>query len=93
MKELVALGHQLILWTMRSGYYLDEAVKWFVAREIPLFGIQRDPDQGDWTQSPKCYAQLYIDDAAFGAPLIELAAFERKCMDWSKVREHFGLKG
>lgn len=82
LKKLVEKGHNLILWTMRSDNNnftdgttiendgLTKAVDWFKKNDIPLYGIQRNPTQGNWTQSPKCYAQLYIDDAALGCPLI-----------------------
>lgn len=85
LKRLVANGHKLILFTMRSdveapesdnpaiipqpGLYLTEAIEWFKARNITLHGIQKDPAQHRWTHSPKAYANLYIDDAALGVPL------------------------
>lgn len=69
LKRLIAEGHNLILYTMRSGSELTDAVNWFKVNEIPLYGIQYNPDQAKWTSSNKCYAQLYIDDAALGAPL------------------------
>lgn len=53
-----------------NGPFLTDAINWFKANNIPLFGIQRNPDQDIWTTSPKAYAQLYIDDAALGCPLI-----------------------
>jgi len=87
LKRLVANGHKLILFTMRSdkngtmstadpgiiaipGQYLTDAVNWFKENEIPLYGIQTNPTQHTWTTSPKAYAQMYIDDAALGCPLI-----------------------
>ena len=36
LKRLVKDGHQLIIFTMRSGNTLEEAVKWFNDNEIPL---------------------------------------------------------
>ncbi len=91
LKELVARGCKLILWTMRSdgcehGEMLTEAVNWFKEHNIPLFGIQRNPEQDTWTSSPKAYAKLYIDDAALGAPLIHPPE-ERPFIDWQRVRE------
>lgn len=92
LKDLVECGHKLILWTMRSGPQLDEAVEWFANNSIPLYGIQKNPTQGTWTTSPKAYAQIYIDDAALGCPLInrtdegsidQLRAY----VDWTKVRK------
>lgn len=86
LKRLVAHGHQLILFTMRSdveaptsndpnvicerGTYLTDAVNWFEVRGIPLYGIQTNPTQGTWTSSPKAYGELMIDDSAIGCPLI-----------------------
>lgn len=89
MKELVDVGHKLILWTMRSGDTLDDAVKWFRSRGIELFGIQRNPEQDSWTSSNKCYANLYIDDAAFGCPMIFPKGFNCECVDWKAVRKEF----
>lgn len=91
LHELVKRGCKLILWTMRSdggqhGDMLTAAVKWFEGHGIPLFGIQRNPEQDSWTTSPKAYANLYIDDAAFGAPLCPGLKGERPFIDWSVVR-------
>ena len=70
LKELVREGHKLILYTMRSGKTLKQAVDWFKERGIPLWGINENPTQSAWTFSPKIYANMYIDDAACGCPLI-----------------------
>ncbi len=86
LKELAEAGHTLFLFTMRSGDFLPPAVKWFLDNGIPLSGINSDPGQSSWTQSPKCYAEVYIDDAAFGAPLVDVPGFKRKCVDWDIVR-------
>jgi hypothetical protein len=88
LKELVQNGHQLILWTMRSGKELEDAVNWFKENDIPLYGIQRNPTQDSWTNSPKCYAQIYIDDAALGCPLYNNPSLsDRPFVDWTQVRE------
>lgn len=87
LKELVANGAKLILWTMRSGDALQAAVDWFVERGIPLFGVQRNPEQDLWTDNPKVYAKLYIDDAGLGAPLIVPEDGSRPYIDWKAVRE------
>jgi hypothetical protein len=88
LKELVQNGHQLILWTMRSGKELEDAVNWFKENDIPLYGIQRNPTQDSWTDSPKCYAQIYIDDAALGCPLYRNPSLsDRPFVDWTEVRE------
>jgi hydroxymethylpyrimidine pyrophosphatase-like HAD family hydrolase len=69
LKKLLKSGHRLVLNTMRSGKGLEDAVNWFRANEIELYGINHNPSQ-TWTTSPKVYAHLYIDDAALGAPLM-----------------------
>lgn len=82
----LAKRYGLILWTMRSGKFLDDAVSWFANHEIPLYGVQENPSQVCWTSSPKCYANVYIDDAGFGAPLIFPEDFARPCIDWAQVK-------
>lgn len=87
LKELHEAGHKIFLFTMRSGEYLEDAVSWFVKNNIPLSGIQSDPAQSKFTTSPKCYANIYIDDAAFGAPLIVPYGFSTPVIDWIEVRK------
>ena len=104
LKRLVENKHKLILFTMRSnmkdvksedynihsqsGDYLDDAVEWFKSNNIPLYGINVNPSQTTWTKSPKAYGQLYIDDAALGAPLkFDINISERPFIDWEKVNE------
>jgi hypothetical protein len=53
-----------------------------------LYGINRNPEQDAWTSSPKAYGELYIDDAAFGCPLMFPKGFARPCVDWKKVGPH-----
>ena len=86
LKKLVSEGHLLILNTMRGGSDLDAAVNWFKENDIPLYGINEDPGQKDWTQSPKVYANIYIDDAALGCPLsVDGTLSGRPFVDWEKV--------
>lgn len=87
LKRLVEAGARLILWTMRSGIHLEEAKGWFRDHGIPLFGCQRNPEQDTWTDSPKAYAHLYIDDAAFGCPLEYFFPDERPFVDWDLVEK------
>ena len=84
LKKLTKEGHQLILYTMRSGKELEDAVGWFRENEIELWGINENPEQKRWTQSPKIYAHLYIDDAALGIPLLN---GERPYVDWDSVEK------
>jgi hypothetical protein len=86
LKRLTAVGNRLILNTMRSGKELQDAVDWFKANGIPLYGVNEDPGQKEWTQSPKVFANLYIDDAALGAPLIMNRKLSAKpFIDWAQI--------
>ena len=85
LKMLADSGHELILWTVRSGDRLQDAVDWFARHDIELYGVNINPDQHRWTSSPKVYAELYIDDAALGIPLV-IPAKGRPYVDWYKVR-------
>jgi sugar phosphate isomerase/epimerase len=78
-------GAEIILWTMRSGKELDEAVAYLKDNGIELFGINENPRQKTWTQSPKAYAPIYVDDAAFGCPLKPFYPESRPGVDWSVV--------
>jgi len=86
LQDLVKQGHNLILFTMRSGLYLAEAVEWFKKNDIRLYGIQTNPTQYKWTSSPKAYGQLHIDDAGIGCPLVR-EKDTRPYVDWVKVKE------
>jgi hypothetical protein len=72
-----------------TGMFLDDAIDWFKRNEIPLYGINEHPTQKNWTNSPKAYAQLYIDDAALGCPLIYCdSTSARPYANWVKI-EHW----
>jgi hypothetical protein len=71
-----------------SGQYLTDAVNWFKENSIPLHGIQSNPDQKTWTDSPKSYAELMIDESALGCPLkYDRNISDRPFVDWGKVEE------
>lgn len=91
LKKFKDAGAVLILWTMRSdeggnGSTLTEAVEFCQTNGIEFYGINENPTQRSWTTSPKAYAHVYIDDAAFGCPLIESKELGARMMvDWDKV--------
>jgi hypothetical protein len=77
---------KIILYTMRSGETLDAAVEWCNDRGIELFGVNHNPTQREWSDSPKAYAKIYIDDAAFGCPLVDHPEPDHRPMvDWLAV--------
>ena len=91
LKTLVANGHRLVLNTMRGentseGNTLEPAINWFKERRIPLFGVNSNPNQKTWTDSPKVFAHLYIDDMSLGAPLLRTSnASAYPYIDWRYV--------
>jgi hypothetical protein len=88
LRRLIENGHRLILFTMRSGVQLEESVQWYKDNDIELFGIQFHPTQKDWTESNKCYANFYIDDAAIGVPLKHDAEISnRPFVDWDTMEQ------
>jgi hypothetical protein len=88
LKKLTDCGHKIILNTMRSGDKLKEAMQWFTDNNIPLYGANENPTQKSWTESPKVFANLYIDDAALGCPLIfDHAVSSRPFVNWVMVEE------
>lgn len=77
-----------------TGQFLDDAVNWFKQNNIPLYGIQTNPTQTEWTTSPKPYAELYIDDAALGCPIKYDPELSRNAfVDWERVENLLKLKG
>lgn len=93
LRELADAGYRLVLYTMRSGKLEKEAVNWFKQNDIPLFGVNINPEQRSWTSSPKVYADLYIDDAALGVPLTTSSISVRPYVDWQRVREWLVAEG
>lgn len=87
LRALQSKGHRLILFTMRSGMKLEAAVKWFKDRKIELWGINKNPEQAEWTESPKVYADIYIDDSALGCPIMFIDGVRRPVVCWAKVRQ------
>lgn len=91
LKRFQEAGARLILWTMRSdgqrhGDTLTQAVNFCEANGITFWGINSNPEQSSWTSSPKQYAHVYIDDAAFGCPLVvNPRASGRDYVNWDEV--------
>lgn len=87
LKELVANGHRLIIFTMRDGKELQDVVDWYNKNGIPVFGVQTNPEQKSWTSSPKAYGQYIIDDICAFAPLIKENPQDRFYINWIAMRE------
>lgn len=87
LRTLNKRGHRLILYTMRSGAKLDAALRWFKERKVELWAVNENPEQREWTDSPKVFAQYYIDDSALGCPIMFIDGVRRPVVNWAKVRE------
>lgn len=93
LRRLNAKGHRLILFTMRSGELLAAATKWFKDRKIDLWAVNENPEQREWTSSPKVYADLYIDDSAVGCPIRFIDGARRPVINWAKIRTQLEYDG
>jgi len=62
-------GHQLILWSYRSGKELDEAVSFCEKRGLVFYAVNKSYPEEDFcaaTFSRKIHADLFIDDRNLG---------------------------
>ena len=70
LKMLIEERHRLILWTVREGELLDEAVEWCRKRGIEFYAINRDYPEEDIEKnqhfSRKLKVDLWIDDRNVG---------------------------
>ncbi len=90
LKRLNSYGAKLILYTMRTDSRmfktaLSDAEKFLQDNGVELYAVNENPSQKEWTDSPKVYANVYVDDLAFGCPLIHPKGFKRPCVDWEEV--------
>lgn len=68
----------LILYTVRDGKYLQDAVDWFRYNHINLYSVNYNPEPV--SSSPKLYCDYYIDDRNIGTPLTD-----KGYVDWNKM--------
>lgn len=69
LRMLMHDRHRLILWSVREGKYLDEAVQWCRDRGVEFYAVNRDyPEETDKhdTFSRKLKADIFIDDRNIG---------------------------
>lgn len=67
LKRLADEGHKLILWTVRDGDLLDEAIRFCEQRGLIFYAINANTP-GDWSKEThrKIDADLFIDDCNIG---------------------------
>lgn len=70
LRRLTEEGHRLILWTVREGQYLDDAVEFCRSRGLEFYAVNRDyPEEVQENNNSftrKIKADLWIDDRNLG---------------------------
>ncbi len=70
LRMLINDHHKLILWSVREGKLLDEAVEWCRERGVEFYAVNRDyPEETTQNNnhfSRKLKADLFIDDRNLG---------------------------
>ncbi len=69
LRELINDGHKLILWTVREGDLLQQAVDWCKSKGVEFYAINKDfPEESkDFnTFSRKLKVDMWIDDRNVG---------------------------
>ena len=70
LKKLIKDGHRLILWTVREGRLLDEAVDFCRERGVEFYAVNRDYPEEEKEHnkhySRKLKADVWIDDRNVG---------------------------
>lgn len=71
LKKLQEEGHQLILWTYRSGKELQEAVVFCKSKGIHFYSVNKSypEEEYDHSISRKIQADIFIDDRNIGGLL------------------------
>ena len=64
LKLLQEKGHQIILWTYRSGKELDDAIQFCKKKGLTFHAVNSnfEDEEYDNSSSRKIYADVYIDD-------------------------------
>ena len=70
LKMLKNDGHRLILWSVREGQLLEEAVKWCSERGVEFYAVNKDYPEEEKANnnhfSRKLKADVWIDDRNVG---------------------------
>lgn len=68
--------HTLILWTMRTGKLLEEAIEWCKERGLEFYAVNKNhpEEKYDLSMPRKLNVDLFIDDRNFGG-----------MPEWSKI--------
>ncbi len=70
LRKLIDDGHKLILWSVREGDLLEEAVEWCKKRGVVFYAANRDFDEDEPGRnahySRKLKVDMFIDDRNVG---------------------------
>ena len=71
LRMLIAERHRLILWTVREGKLLDDAIQWCKKRGVEFWAVNSDSsdmfkEAKDRNLSCKLNADVFIDDRNIG---------------------------
>jgi hydroxymethylpyrimidine pyrophosphatase-like HAD family hydrolase len=68
LKELNKKGHKLILWTIRTGPLLDEAVEYCKKNGVEFYAVNKNYPEEEFSDniSRKLNADVFIDDRNVG---------------------------
>lgn len=103
LKSLIADRHKLILWTVREGELLDEAVEWCRSRGVEFYAINRDYPEEEAANNNhftrKLKVDLFIDDRNLGGlpdwgTIYSMVSHKLSFEDYysNEVRSEFGGK-
>ena len=70
LRRLIEDGHKLILWSVREGQLLDDAVEWCRKRGVVFYAVNKDYDEDtpekNASYSRKRKVSMFIDDRNVG---------------------------
>ena len=70
LRRLIEDGHKLILWSVREGQLLDDAVEWCRKRGVVFYAVNKDYDEDtpetNASYSRKLKVSMFIDDRNLG---------------------------
>lgn len=87
IKKWKAEGHTIIIWTCRTGEFLDKAKKFLDKYNIPYDAINENCNNpfGDKQNPRKVYAHIYLDDKALNVD--DLEGFNIDTLSWDNQNE------
>lgn len=101
LRMLIRDRHRLILWTVREGELLEEALEWCRQRGVEFYAVNRDYPEETMRNNPsftrKLKVDIYIDDRNIGGlpdwgTIYEMITRKKKWDDYLEDASHGGLQ-